>query len=85
MAVSPEGVAEVQIKRAADGRGLIVHAYNLTSAPQDLTLTFPSRQPSGAWVTSAIEDDSAPLPLAGDAVMLSVPSRSVACARVVLD
>ena len=85
MAVSPEGVAEVQIKRAADGRGLILHAYNLTSAPQELSLTFPSRQPSGAWQTSAIEDDSAALPLSGDAVLLSVPPRSVACARVVLD
>ena len=82
LTVAPEGVAEVQLKRPADGRGLIVHAYNLTADPQTLSLTFPSLRPSGAWHCSPIEDDGAALPLTGDEISLPVPSRSVACARV---
>ena len=39
--VSPEGVAELHIKRAADGRGLIVHASNLTNDAQNVSLSFP--------------------------------------------
>ena len=85
LTVAPEGVAEVQLKRAADGRGLIVHAYNLTTDPQTLSLTFPSLHPSGAWHCSPIEDDGPALPLSGDEISLPVTSRSVACARVLFD
>ena len=85
LTVAPEGVAEVQIKRAADGRGLIVHAYNLTADPQTLSLTFPALRPSGACVCSPIEDDGAALPFSGDAVSILFPSRSVACVRVLFE
>src|SRR5262249_27008194 len=59
--VSPEGVAEVQIKRAADGRGLIVHAYNLTDQSQEIMLKFAMVKIGEAWLCSPIEDDMSQL------------------------
>ena len=85
LSVAPEGVAEVHIKRAIDGRGVIIHASNLTADAQELKLGFPSLTPSGAWQCSPIEEDGAALPITGDGVVLSLPPRSVACARVVLE
>jgi hypothetical protein len=82
--VAPEGVAEVQIKRAADGRGLIVHAHNLTAEAQDLVLSLPAATVSGMFACSPIEEDGAALALAGGQATLSVPARSVACARLLL-
>lgn len=80
--VSPEGTAEIQIKPAADGRGLIVHAYNLTVEAQEIALTLPGL--SQAWLCSPIEDDLHQLSLTDGAVRLAIPSRSVACARLLL-
>jgi len=81
--VEPEGVADVQIKPAADGRGLIVHAFNLTPEAQSLSLTFPSAQPTAAWVCSPIEEDGEALSLSPEGMRLQVSPRSHACARVV--
>jgi hypothetical protein len=84
--VSPEGVAEVHIKRAADGHGLIVHASNLTSEVQNLSLIFPQGIVSSAVRCSAIEDDMEALPKSGDGgITLPIPTRSVSCARVVFE
>jgi len=84
LSVAPEGVAEIHIKRAIDGRGLILHISNLTSDPQELSLTFPAA-PTGAWLCSPIEEDGAALPLQAATVSLPVPSRSLAFARVVFE
>ncbi|HLV36756.1 MAG TPA: hypothetical protein VKY59_16655, partial [Spirillospora sp.] len=83
MSVSPEGVAEVQLKRAADGRGIIVHASNLGAEPQTLALRFPVANPQQAWRCSPIEDDGDSLDITDGAVMLPVPPRSVASARII--
>lgn len=81
--VSPEGVAEVQLKRAADGRGLIVHAYNLADQRRELSLRFPDMTPRLAWVCSPIEEDQEAIQIVRGAIGLSVQPRSVACARVI--
>jgi alpha-mannosidase len=82
LTVSPEGVAEVQIKRAADGRGISVHAYNLTEEAQEIALTFPALQVAQAWQCSPIEDDLNSLPITNGTLKVSIPTRSVACVRV---
>jgi hypothetical protein len=82
MTVSPEGTAEVQVKRAADGRGLIIHAYNLTEAAQEITLAFPTLVVAAAWLCSPVEDDLQELLVVDGVVRLPLPARSVACARV---
>ncbi|MAS32706.1 MAG: hypothetical protein CL610_01790 [Anaerolineaceae bacterium] len=81
--VSPEGVAEVHLKRAADGRGVVVHAFNLTAEQQTITLQFPAAQVAQAWRCSPVEDDGDILEVVDQAVQLTVPTRSVACARVI--
>ncbi len=83
--VEPEGLAEVHIKRAADGRGLIVQAFNLTPRSQTLALRFPAMSPIGAWLCSPIEEDQDELPIAGDVIALSPLPRSIACARVTFE
>ncbi len=82
LAIAPEGVAEVHIKRAIDGRGLILHLSNLTAEPQTLSLTFPAA-PTGAWQCSPIEENGDALPVQAGSVAVSVPSRSISCVRVV--
>ncbi|HLV36836.1 MAG TPA: hypothetical protein VKY59_17055 [Spirillospora sp.] len=81
--VSPEGVAEVHLKRAVDGRGMIIHASNLSAEAQTLTLRFPLAQPQAAWRCSPVEVDADALDISDGAVMLPVPPRSVASARVI--
>ncbi len=81
--VEPEGVADVQLKRAEDGRGIILRAFNLTTRPQRVSVAFPAVAPRAAWACSPVEEDGDPLPVEGQRVRLSVPSRSLASARVV--
>ena len=81
--VEPEGVADVQIKSAADGRGLIVHTFNLTYEAQSLRLAFAAGQPVGAWACSPIEEDGEALPISPDGMVVQAPPRSHACARIV--
>ncbi len=83
LSVEPEGVADVQIKSAADGRGLIVHAFNLTHEVQSLGLAFAAGQPVGAWGCSPIEEDGEALTITAEGVRLQAPPRSHACARIV--
>ena len=80
--VKPQGVAEVQLKRAADGRGIILHAYNFTEEPQDLSLGFPGMALASACVCSPLEEDGQALFILDESIKLQVGSRSVACARV---
>jgi alpha-mannosidase len=83
--VEPEGVADLHLKRAADGRGVILHAFNLTAQAQTLTVRFPATPPTSAWTCSPIEEDGSALFISGGAIPLAVPPRSVACARVIFD
>ena len=80
----PEGACELQLKRAADGRGLIVHAYNLGEVAVEQRLSFPAPALESACVCDPVEVDGAPLAVADGGFTLGVPPRSVACARVVL-
>lgn len=82
MRANPEGACELQIKRAADGRGLIVHAYNLGEEAVDQRLGFPAHGIVSANICTPIEVDGEALPVADSGFTLSAPPRSVACARV---
>ncbi len=84
MRAEPEGECELQLKRAADGRGLIAHAYNLGEDAVEQRLAFPVNSLASACLCDPIEVDGAALPVSDDSVTLTVPPRSVACARVTL-
>jgi alpha-mannosidase len=79
--VDPEGVAEIQLKRAADGHGIIVHACNLTAEGRTIHLT-PATPPKEAWICSPLEENGAPLPVDQGRVALPLPPRGVTCARL---
>lgn len=83
MTVSPEGTCEVQLKRANDGRGLIVHAYNLGYIQETLAIQFPTVAIAEAYLCSPTEVDSDSLNVNNGGVELTVPSRSIACLRVI--
>ena len=82
MQCDPEGACELQLKRAADGRGLILHAYNLGGGEVEQRLSFPVGSIASANICDPIEVDGAALPVSKDGFTLAVPPRSVACARV---
>ncbi|MCY3781871.1 MAG: hypothetical protein OXG78_16270 [Chloroflexi bacterium] len=82
MQADPEGACELQLKRAADGRGLIVHAYNLGKEAVEQRLTFPVGSINSANVCNPIEVDGEPLTVTNGSLTLRVPPRSVACGRV---
>ena len=78
----PQGQCEIQIKRAADGRGLILHAYNLDADEVMQRVAFPVGVLAAAWRCTPAEVNQEPLDVRDNAISLPVPSRSVACARV---
>ncbi len=80
--VAPEGVADVQVKRADDGKGWVIHAFNLTSNRQKLALSFTAPL-AAAWTCSPIEEDDAALTLQGNVVHVEAPPRSLASIRVI--
>lgn len=82
MTISPEGVADVHLKRADDGRGLIVRAFNLTAVSQQISVSFPMGGVTAVTACSPVEEDGKPLPIAKGVIQLEVPPRSLACARV---
>ena len=77
--VDPEGVAEIQLKRAADGHGIIVHAFNLTAEERTIRLT-PALPPKEAWICSPLEENGAPLPIDGGGFVLALPRGRHQCA-----
>ncbi len=83
MQADPEGACELQLKRAADGRGLIVHACSLGEKAVEQRLSFPGQGIISACLCNPIGVDGAALPVTGGGITLSVPPRSVACARVI--
>lgn len=83
MQPDPEGACELQLKRAEDDRGLIVHAYNLGLNDVEQTLRFPALKIGSANLCNAIEVDGARLPVSDSGVSFIVPARSIACARVI--
>lgn len=85
LTVAPEGVADVQLKRAEDGRGLIVRAFNFADQPRPISLRFPTLRIAAAWTCSPIEDDGQAIDVVDGAIALELPTRSLACARVILE
>jgi hypothetical protein len=85
LTVEPEGVADVQIKRAANGEGLIVRAFNFTPQPQDLTIRSPLAGLKTAWLCSPIEEDGEELGVASDSIVISAPPRALVCARMIFE
>ena len=83
--VEPAGLADIQLKQAADGRGVIVRAFNFTAQPQKLSLEFPTEPPVMAWICSPIENDGDILPIKNKMIIVNVPPRSLACARVMFE
>jgi alpha-mannosidase len=81
LAVEPEGVAEVHLKGAVDGRGLIAHVRNLTGSAQDLILT-PQTGCNAAWLCTPLEDDLGALSVTAGRVTIPVPGRAFVCARL---
>ena len=79
--VEPEGVAEIQLKRAVDGQGLIVHARNLTAEERTIHLK-PAVAPQAAWLCTPLEENSAALAIAGGRFALTLPPRGLASARL---
>ena len=69
--------------RQADGRGLIVHAYNLGEAAIEQRLEFPGFALKSAFACDPIEVDGAALSVVDGGFTMRVPPRSVACARVI--
>ena len=84
MQPEPVGECELQLKRAADGRGLIVHAYNLGADDVEQRLRFPDLELVSACVCNPIEVDAEPLEISDGGFTLQVPARSIASARLIL-
>ena len=63
--------------------GLIVRAFKFADQPAQVSVSFLATAISAAWTCSPIEDDDASLDVAGATITLAIPSRSLACARVV--
>ncbi len=82
MTVSDHAQCEVQLKRANDGDGLIIHAYNLSNDAQELTCGFNVMSITEAYECNPIEVNGDSLDITNNAVTFSVPARSVACVRV---
>ena len=83
MHCDPEGACELQLKRAADGRGLIVHAHNLGEDAVEQRITFPGDVIAKAIACDPIEVDTETLQVTNGGITLAVPPRSVACARLI--
>ena len=79
----PQGKCDLQIKRAADGRGLILHAMNLGYDMVVQRVAFPALDIASACLCDAIEVDGAALPVADGGFTLAVPGRSLSSARIV--
>ena len=82
--VEPQGQCEIHVKRAADGRGLILHVANLGEEAVRQRIVFPALDVVAAYVCDPIEVDGAELPVADGGIAMTLPGRSVACARVVI-
>ena len=78
----PEGACDLQLKRAADGRGLIVHAMNLDCDAVEQRVAFPALEVAAACRCDPVEVDGAALPVTDSGFTLAVPGRSLASARV---
>ena len=83
MQAEPEGACEIQLKRAADGNGLVVHCYNLGAEMVEQRLSFPAAGLAAACLCDPVEVDGEALAIADNGITIPVPPRSVACARFV--
>ncbi|MCB0161459.1 MAG: hypothetical protein KDD83_25160, partial [Caldilineaceae bacterium] len=79
--VSPEGAADVHLKRAADGHGLIAHLRNLAAAATTVTLA-PQLDVSAAWVCTPVEENVERLPVDDGRVTVTLPPRGIVCVRL---
>lgn len=85
MTADPQGACELQLKRAADGRGLIIHAINFGEDRVEQWLAFPAAKLVHACHCDPVEADGEPLSIDNGGITLKVPPRSLACARLILD
>ena len=85
MQAEPEGECELQLKRAADGRGLIAHAHNLSERAVEQRLRFPGRTLAKAWRCGPTEVAGERLAVDADSFTFIVPARSLASARLTLE
>lgn len=85
MEAEPQGQCELQLKPAADGRGIIIHACNLGMGAVAQSLRFPAAAIQSARLCSPTEIDLEPVDVADGKVIFEAPSRSVACVRVLFD
>lgn len=85
MQPSPQGQCDLQLKRAADGRGLIIHARNLGREAVEQALSFPAAAPISASLCGPTEVDLAPLRIEDGRFSFEVLGRSLASARVMFE
>lgn len=81
LTVTPEGVANIHIKQAVDGRGLIIHAFNLTYVQQSVLVSFRLNI-NKVFKCTPIETDDEEIQIKGDEVQLNINPRSFTCFRV---
>ncbi len=79
--VEPEGVAEIHLKPAADGKGIIVHACNLLAEARTVYLK-PVQPIQAAWLCSPLEENGTALPINGGQIALPLAPRGLTCARL---
>jgi alpha-mannosidase len=83
--VTPGDAAEVHLKPAANGEGVILHVFNPDMEARPLSISFPTLTITTACLCSPIEDDGEPLNVEEGSVHLTAVPRSVVCARIVFN
>jgi alpha-mannosidase len=68
----PTGVCVSTIKAARNGRGLVVRLAEMTGQAREFLLHFPGRRYYRTTRTNFLEDDLAPMDIAGGAVSIKM-------------
>jgi alpha-mannosidase len=79
--ISARNIAVESVKRAEDGRGLIVRMYEFEGARADALVRF-DRAPSGAWSSDLLERDEQPLPPKGRSIRVGFSPYEIRTIRV---
>ena len=82
LSVEPEGVAQVQVRRPRDGRGLIVVAQGHGGAAPTILIGVPGGTVQRAWLCSSLEEDVEALPVENGSVRLPLAGSGVVQARL---
>lgn len=79
----PDGLPVLVTAKAADDNdGIIVRIQNLSDTAQSVPVRFLSQSPTSASSTTPTEVNGGSLPVAGDAVTVEVPARTIQSTRV---